>query len=103
MEEMSGCQEAAYELLYRWLQRECRLLSADAPDPNPLLCQGFRVLLYTNWGLKGYECDPLEAMQERPALFKYSLDELSTARRNSLVRAFIDALTRGGIQGPAFS
>uniref|UniRef100_A0A914VS97 Conserved oligomeric Golgi complex subunit 6 n=1 Tax=Plectus sambesii TaxID=2011161 RepID=A0A914VS97_9BILA len=81
MEKMAAAHEAAYELLYRWIQRECRLLNVDFVDLNPLLYQAF------------------EAMQERPVLFKYSLDEYNTARRSHVVRAFIDALTRGGPGG----
>ena len=32
-------------------------------------------------------------------LLRYSLDEFSSARRTAVVRAFIDAMTRGGVMG----
>jgi len=38
-------------------------------------------------------------LQDRPVLFKYVIDEYATARRSILVRAFIDALTVGGVGG----
>ncbi len=38
-------------------------------------------------------------LNDRPALFKLVLDEYCTARRASLARAFIDALTVGGHGG----
>ncbi|KFM60114.1 Conserved oligomeric Golgi complex subunit 6, partial [Stegodyphus mimosarum] len=41
----------------------------------------------------------MESLQDRPVLFKYSLDEYANARRAAVVRSFIDALTRGGSGG----
>ncbi|KAK2508859.1 hypothetical protein MC885_019066 [Smutsia gigantea] len=41
----------------------------------------------------------VEALQDRPVLYKYTLDEFGTARRSTVVRGFIDALTRGGPGG----
>ncbi|XP_014681366.1 PREDICTED: conserved oligomeric Golgi complex subunit 6-like [Priapulus caudatus] len=81
MEAMALHQEAAYERLYRWTQSECRVLNSDLPDINATLCQAMR------------------ALQDRPVLFTYSVEEFSTARRNAVVRGFIDALTRGGPGG----
>ncbi|XP_064638798.1 conserved oligomeric Golgi complex subunit 6-like [Lineus longissimus] len=81
MESMALHQESAYERLYRWTQNECRTLSGDSPDVNALLCQA------------------MEGLQDRPVLFRYSLDEFGTARRTAIVRGFIDALTRGGPGG----
>ncbi|KAK7102644.1 conserved oligomeric Golgi complex subunit 6-like [Littorina saxatilis] len=81
MEAMALQMESAYERLYRWTQNECRILTSDSPDISPVLCQA------------------LEASQDRPVLFKYSLDEYGTARRSAVVRGFIDALTRGGPGG----
>lgn len=57
---------------------ECRLLNVESPELNPLLSQA------------------MESLQDRPVLFKYSLDEYANARRAAVVRSFIDALTRGG-------
>ena len=45
----------------------------------------------------GALCRAMEALQDRPVLFKYTLDELGAARRAAVVRCYIDALTRGGI------
>ncbi|KAL8609891.1 Golgi transport complex subunit 6 [Nucella lapillus] len=81
MESMALQLESAYERLYRWTQNECRILTSDSPDISPVLCQA------------------MEALQDRPVLFKYSLDEYGTARRSAVVRGFIDALTRGGPGG----
>ncbi|XP_013406875.1 conserved oligomeric Golgi complex subunit 6 [Lingula anatina] len=81
MESMALHQESAYERLYRWTQNECRALSNESPDISSQLCLG------------------LEALQDRPVLFRYSLDEFGTARRTAIVRGFIDALTRGGPGG----
>uniref|UniRef100_A0A8C1T9Z6 Component of oligomeric golgi complex 6 n=1 Tax=Cyprinus carpio TaxID=7962 RepID=A0A8C1T9Z6_CYPCA len=41
----------------------------------------------------------MESLQDRPVLYKYTLDEFGTARRSAVVRGFIDALTRGGMGG----
>lgn len=82
MEAMASHQEAAYERLYRWLQGQWRLLAAEASDCSPTLAQG------------------LASLEDRPVLLAYSLDEYANARRASVVRNFIDALTRGGPGGP---
>ncbi|KAM9811482.1 LOW QUALITY PROTEIN: conserved oligomeric Golgi complex subunit 6 [Syngnathus typhle] len=81
MEQMAVLQEEAYEQLYRWAQNECRGLSQETCDISPILTQA------------------MEALQDRPVLYKYALDEFGTARRNAVVRGFIDALTRGGPGG----
>ncbi|XP_061536767.1 conserved oligomeric Golgi complex subunit 6 isoform X1 [Phycodurus eques] len=81
MEQMAVLQEAAYEQLYRWAQSECRGLTQETCDISPILTQA------------------MEALQDRPVLYKYTLDEFGTARRNAVVRGFIDALTRGGAGG----
>ncbi|CAF0855529.1 unnamed protein product [Adineta steineri] len=81
MEQMALHQESAYERLYRWLQSECRLLTAESPEISILISEA------------------LEGLKERQVLFKYVLDEYGTARRNALVRGFIEALTRGGPGG----
>lgn len=81
MEQMAVLQEASYEQLYRWAQNECRALTQETCDISPVLAQS------------------MEALQDRPVLYKYTLDEFGTARRNAVVRGFIDALTRGGLGG----
>uniref|UniRef100_A0A915AZF6 Conserved oligomeric Golgi complex subunit 6 n=4 Tax=Parascaris univalens TaxID=6257 RepID=A0A915AZF6_PARUN len=78
MEEMAKKLELAYEVLYRSIQRECRLLNVDFLE------------------LKGVLVQSIAAMQDREVLFKYAIEEYTTARRNYIVRAYIDALTRGG-------
>uniref|UniRef100_A0A915PP02 Conserved oligomeric Golgi complex subunit 6 n=1 Tax=Setaria digitata TaxID=48799 RepID=A0A915PP02_9BILA len=85
MEEMASKLEEAYEVLYRSVQRmvlwECRLLNVEFLE------------------LKGVLVQSIAALQDREVLFKYALDEYTTARRNHVVRAYIDALTRGGAGG----
>ncbi|XP_053685467.1 conserved oligomeric Golgi complex subunit 6 [Sabethes cyaneus] len=75
MEEMTLHQEAALERLYRWTQSHCR--NVDTNEIGHLLTQA------------------MARLQERPVLFKYVIDEYSTARRSVVVRSFIDALTVG--------
>ncbi|KAH7693882.1 Conserved oligomeric Golgi complex component 6, partial [Aphelenchoides avenae] len=70
--------DAAYQVLYLSIQRECRLLNVEFLELKPLLYQSF------------------EALQERIPLFEKALEEFSNARRNYVVRAYIDALTKGG-------
>uniref|UniRef100_A0A674MUL4 Conserved oligomeric Golgi complex subunit 6 n=1 Tax=Takifugu rubripes TaxID=31033 RepID=A0A674MUL4_TAKRU len=81
MEQMAVLQETSYELLYRWAQNECRGLTQENCDIGPVLTEA------------------MEALQDRPVLYKYTLDEFGTARRSAVVRGFIDALTRGGPGG----
>lgn len=81
MEQMAVLQETSYEQLYRWAQNECRGLTQESCDISPVLT------------------DAMEALQDRPVLYKYTLDEFGTARRSAVVRGFIDALTRGGPAG----
>uniref|UniRef100_A0A671MEX8 Conserved oligomeric Golgi complex subunit 6 n=1 Tax=Sinocyclocheilus anshuiensis TaxID=1608454 RepID=A0A671MEX8_9TELE len=81
MEQMAVLQETAYEQLYRWAQNECRGLTQETCDIPPVLSQA------------------MESLQDRPVLYKYTLDEFGTARRSAVVRGFIDALTRGGPGG----
>ncbi|KAJ8030190.1 Conserved oligomeric Golgi complex subunit 6 [Holothuria leucospilota] len=81
MESMALHQETAYERLYRWTQGECRSLTSDTVDVTSIHCRA------------------MEALQDRPVLFRYVLDEFGTARRTAVVRGFIDALTRGGPGG----
>ncbi|TKR72606.1 hypothetical protein L596_020025 [Steinernema carpocapsae] len=81
MEDMSNKLEAAYEVLYRSIQRQCRLLNVEFLELKPIIYQSF------------------ETLQDREVLFKYALQEYCTARRNHIVRAYIDALTKGTIGG----
>lgn len=79
MEEMTLHQEAALERLYRWTQSHCR--NVESNEMGVLIVQA------------------MARLQERPVLFKYVIDEYSTARRSVVVRGFIDALTTGGPGG----
>uniref|UniRef100_A0A182P3P1 Conserved oligomeric Golgi complex subunit 6 n=1 Tax=Anopheles epiroticus TaxID=199890 RepID=A0A182P3P1_9DIPT len=79
MEEMTLHQEAALERLYRWTQSHCR--NVESNEMGVLLVEA------------------MARLQERPVLFKYVIDEYSTARRSVVVRSFIDALTIGGPGG----
>ncbi|XP_056417957.1 conserved oligomeric Golgi complex subunit 6 [Hyla sarda] len=81
MEQMALLQETTYERLYRWAQNDCRTLTQESCDISPILSQA------------------MDALQDRPVLYKYTLDEFGTARRSAVVRGFIDALTRGGPGG----
>ncbi|KAM4700591.1 conserved oligomeric Golgi complex subunit 6 [Discoglossus pictus] len=81
MEQMALLQETSFERLYRWAQNECRTLTQESCDISPILSQA------------------MDALQDRPVLYKYTLDEFGTARRSAVVRGFIDALTRGGLGG----
>ncbi|KAE8748586.1 hypothetical protein FOCC_FOCC004597 [Frankliniella occidentalis] len=73
---LSVNKEAALERLYRWTQSHCR--SVESTETAALLTEA------------------MSCLQDRPVLFKYVLDEYGSCRRAALVRAFIDALTKGG-------
>eukprot|EP00117_Sycon_ciliatum_P028123 scpid35622/ scgid22673/ Conserved oligomeric Golgi complex subunit 6; Component of oligomeric Golgi complex 6 len=81
MESMALHQEAAFEKLYRWSQSESRSLTGDSPEISSLFCLA------------------AGALQDRPVLFKYAMEEVAISRRAAVVRCFIDALTRGGVGG----
>ncbi|XP_012499272.1 PREDICTED: conserved oligomeric Golgi complex subunit 6 [Propithecus coquereli] len=69
------------ESYVNYFSGECRTLTQESCDISPVLTQA------------------MEALQDRPVLYKYTLDEFGTARRSTVVRGFIDALTRGGPGG----
>lgn len=81
MDMMASYQETAYEMLYRWIQSGCQSSAFEKGDINELICQAFA------------------ALESRPVLFKYSLDECCNARRNFVAKAFLNALTKGGPSG----
>ena len=81
MESMATLQETAYERLYRWTQSTCRGLTQASPEPPAVLARA------------------IAALRDRPVLLEFSLTELGNARHNAVVRAFLDALTRGGVGG----
>ncbi|EPB72408.1 hypothetical protein ANCCEY_08510 [Ancylostoma ceylanicum] len=65
MEEMSQTLEKAYEVLYRSIQRECRILSADYVEMKAVLCQSFA------------------ALQEREVLLKLYIDALTKGTQSN--------------------
>lgn len=81
MESMAMHLETSYEQLYHWTQGRCRSMNSEVPDINKDLRRA------------------LEELKDRPILLQYCLDEYRLARRMTLVRLFIDALTREGSSG----
>ncbi|GMH42570.1 hypothetical protein BSKO_10489 [Bryopsis sp. KO-2023] len=78
MDTMAVYQETAYERLSRWVQGRCRgLADADADEIDPILKLG------------------VQTLADRPMLYRYCVEELTTARHNALFHRFISALTRG--------
>ncbi|GMT32770.1 hypothetical protein PFISCL1PPCAC_24067 [Pristionchus fissidentatus] len=77
MEEMSKKMEAAYDVLYRSIQRECRVLNTEMIE------------------VKGVIAESFAALKDRQVLLKYALDDYANARKNNAMRAFSDILTRG--------
>lgn len=74
-------EETAYEKLFRWTQQECRSFNKDFPEVNLLLKSA------------------MKALRPRGVLYQSCIDELVQIRRQSLVRSFLEALTRGGPGG----
>uniref|UniRef100_A0A5S6R223 Conserved oligomeric Golgi complex subunit 6 n=1 Tax=Trichuris muris TaxID=70415 RepID=A0A5S6R223_TRIMR len=79
MERMAAVMEKAYDDIYRWIQRESRRMSSDTVSFSLTICEAFA------------------ALQDRPAVFKYSLEEYCTARRFYLIHSFVDALSKRGL------
>jgi DNA replicative helicase MCM subunit Mcm2 (Cdc46/Mcm family) len=69
--------EAAYQNLFSATVRECRMLNVEFLELKPVLHQS------------------LSALQPRQFLFEQVMSEYCTARKSFIVRAFIDALTKG--------
>uniref|UniRef100_A0A669EK00 Conserved oligomeric Golgi complex subunit 6 n=1 Tax=Oreochromis niloticus TaxID=8128 RepID=A0A669EK00_ORENI len=88
-QQTAGCEN--HQIMLQWKYflfyflsftiDECRGLTQETCDISPVLTQA------------------MEALQDRPVLYKYTLDEFGTARRCAVVRGYIDALTRGGPGG----
>jgi len=75
LEQSSKQLNAAFQKLYRWVQREIKTLDLENPQINSSIRRSLRVLA------------------ERPALFQSSLDIFAEARENTLSDAFYTALT----------
>jgi hypothetical protein len=77
MDTMSMLQETAYERLYRWVQQECKNLDRESPDITQLLQRGVKTL------------------RHRTAFFKHCMQGVMDVRRTAVLKAFLQALTRG--------
>ncbi|CAG9460385.1 unnamed protein product [Pedinophyceae sp. YPF-701] len=79
MDAMAQHQDAAYELLTRWLQAECRALgeAEGRVAPTPIVLQA------------------VAALRDRPVLLRCCLDEAVQARQARVFERFIAALSRG--------
>ena len=88
MDQMASYQEAGLQRLYKWTQSQCRLLAAGGLDPASVTGE-------TGGGASSSLLARAmsQLQKQRPALFRYVLDDYCSARRACLVRAFIDALT----------
>lgn len=75
MEQMTRHLHAAFQKLYRWIQREFKNLSLENHQVNAGIRRALRVLA------------------ERPTLFQSCLDFFSEARQKILLQSFFDALT----------
>ncbi|KAI1716465.1 conserved oligomeric complex COG6 domain-containing protein [Ditylenchus destructor] len=73
--------ENAYSVVHQSVIRECRLLNVEFLDLKPTVHRS------------------LELLQSRPTLFESATSEYGMARRSNVVRAYIDALTKGGKGG----
>ncbi|KAJ7990079.1 hypothetical protein DPEC_G00296570 [Dallia pectoralis] len=84
MEQMAELQETSYEQLYRWTQNECRGLTQESCDISPVLSQA------------------MEALQDRPVLYKYVGDMLAwlhqaTASEKEHMEALLKQVTAPGV------
>ncbi|KAA8898822.1 oligomeric Golgi complex subunit 6 [Sphaerosporella brunnea] len=82
MDEMVKHLHAAFQKLFRWVQRELKTLSLENPQVNSGIRRALRVLA------------------ERPALFQNCLDFFSEARQKILLDSFYTAMT-GSTHGTA--
>jgi hypothetical protein len=79
---MSELLEVAYRKLYRWVRSETKFLEIyHDPEVPALMVQAF------------------EALQERPILLSYCLEEIAQTRSLAVSDGFLDALTIGGPNG----
>ena len=81
-QQMSELLEIAYRKLYRWVKNEMKFLEIYSdPEVPDLMVMAF------------------EALQERPVLLAYCLDDVAKTRAKAVVDGFMDALTVGGPNG----
>ncbi|KAJ3201557.1 Golgi transport complex subunit 6, partial [Clydaea vesicula] len=74
-------EENAYVILFKWNQSEFKSFNREIIEVSPILRES------------------LKALKNRPALYESCIEEISQIRKTTLLRAFIDALTRGGPGG----
>lgn len=79
---MTEYMEIAYRKIYRWVRSETKFLEIyNDPEVPTLMVSAF------------------EALQERPVLLSYCLDDIAQTRSKAVVDGFVDALTVGGPNG----
>lgn len=86
VEQVSKALNAAFQKLYRWVQREFKSLNLENPQISSSMRRALRVLA------------------ERPSLFQNCLDFFSESRENTLSDAFYTALTgtsANGVEDPS--
>jgi conserved oligomeric Golgi complex subunit 6 len=81
-QSMGDLLETAYRKIYKWIREELQpSFELDAPDLHPLIAEA------------------LASLQDRAVLLSSCLEEIGVLRNRSIVRSFIDALTKGGPNG----
>lgn len=80
---MRTYRSISYEKLFRWMQNECRTMSR----PDGMM------------EVREVTKKAIQALKQDDQFFRSILEELVHVRRNAILRAFIDALTRGGPGG----
>ncbi|KAF9169273.1 Golgi transport complex subunit 6, partial [Mortierella sp. AD010] len=83
MDSMRTYRSISYDKLYRWMQSECRTMSR----PDGMM------------EVREVTKKTIQALKQDDQYFRSILEELVHVRRNAILRAFIDALTRGGPGG----
>ncbi|KAG0198795.1 Golgi transport complex subunit 6 [Mortierella sp. GBA30] len=83
MDSMRTYRSISYEKLFRWMQSECRTMSR----PDGMM------------EVREVTKKAIRALKQDDQFFRSILEELVHVRRNAILRAFIDALTRGGPGG----
>ncbi|KAI1318167.1 Golgi transport complex subunit 6 [Mortierella claussenii] len=83
MDSMTTYRSISYDKLYRWMQTECRTMSR----PDGMM------------EVREVTKKAIQALKQNDQYFRSVLEELVHVRRNTILRAFIDALTRGGPGG----
>ncbi|KAF9429672.1 Golgi transport complex subunit 6 [Podila epigama] len=83
MDSMRTYRSISYDKLYRWMQTECRTMGR----PDGMM------------EVREVTKKAIQALKQDDPFFRSILEELVHVRRNSILRAFVDALTRGGPGG----